>query len=252
MSAPSPSISFVIFALALISAPLVHAQQAAPTAPAPSSSLTSPPEAAQKLIASAIQKMGADNVDGALSDLSQALKLNPSSTGAYVLRASIYCQRKQWPLAEADFNAAAKIAPNNTVLKFNQVEVHFLQKQYDQARPGFVALEKDPENGDLASYKVFLCDLFGGHEDVAKKELAAFTDSMDNASCEFSNAAWQLVHKNIEGPEGARYWLLRASHIYPPQKIALYAQSLHDLGYLPIANPVAPGEAPSGAASTQN
>jgi hypothetical protein len=43
--------------------------------------------------------------------------------------------------------------------------------------PAFVALEKDPDMGDFASYKVFLCDLFGGHEDAASKELDAFNEA---------------------------------------------------------------------------
>jgi hypothetical protein len=112
-----------------------------------------------------------------------------------------------------------------------------MQKQYDVARPGFVALENDPDMGDFASYKVFLCDLFGGHPDVAKKELDAFDDVMGNPSYYFSNAAWSLVHKNTEE---ARSWLLSASRIYPPQKNVYYAQSLRDLGYLPLPQPAQP------------
>jgi tetratricopeptide (TPR) repeat protein len=197
---------------------------------AASPTLTSPREAAQKMIESAITKMSTNDVDGALNDLTQALKLNPTSTGAYVLRASIYCQKKQWPQAEADFTTAAKIAPTNTVLQFNLVEVHFMQK-----RPGFVALEKDPDMGDFASYKVFLCDLLGGHEDVAKKELDTFNDAMGNPSYYFANAAWSLVHNKVED---ARSWLLSASRIYPPRKNAYYSQSLRDLGYLPLPQPI--------------
>jgi Tfp pilus assembly protein PilF len=186
------------------------------------------------MIAEAIQRMNANDVDGALNDLTKALKLNPNSTGAYVLRASIYCQKKLWTQAEDDFKAAARIAPTNAVLKFNLVEVKFMQKNYDAARPGFVALESDPDMGDFASYKVFLCDLFGGHEAVAKKELDVFDDAMGNPSYYFSNAAWSLVHKNLDD---ARSWLLSASRIYPPRKNAYYAQSLRDLGYLPIPGP---------------
>ena len=180
------------------------------------------------MIADSMKKMGANDVDGALNDLSQAVKLNPNSTGAYVLRASIYCQKKQWTQAEDDFKAAAQIAPTNSVLKFNLVEVKFMQKQYDAARPGYVELQKDPDMGDFASYKVFLCDLFGGHEAAAKKELDVFNDVVGNPSYYFSNAAWSLVHKNLED---ARSWLLSASRIYPPRKNAYYAQSLRDLGY---------------------
>jgi tetratricopeptide (TPR) repeat protein len=258
MPAPFRFLSFAFCASALLLAPLGRAQQlAAPNAPsgaktspanAPAPALTSPTDAAQKMIAGAIQKMNANDVEGALNDLSQAIKLNPNSTGAYVLRASIYCQKKQWAQAEDDFKSAARIAPTNAVLQFNLVEVKFMQKQYDAARPGFVALENDPDMGDFASYKVFLCDLFGGHEAVAKKELDVFNDAMGNPSYYFSNAAWSLVHKNVDD---ARSWLLSASRIYPPQKNAYYAQSLRDLGYLPIP---APGDVvtPPGAGNSSD
>ena len=237
----------VLCALALL-CPLSRAQQT-PTTNAPSSALTPPAAASQQMIKEAITKMNAKtpDIDGALSDLTQAIQANPSSTGAYVLRASLYCQRKQWPLAEADFQAAQKIAPTNVVLKFNLVEINFLQKQYDVARPGFVALEKDPDMGDFATYKVFLCDLFGGHEDQAKKELDIFNDAMGNPSYYFANAAWDLVHKNLDD---ARSWLLSASRIYPPEKNTIYAESLRDLGYLPIPAPgdvVKPPPATNGA-----
>ena len=257
MSARFCSLSLVLFACAAFST-IGYAQAPAPaTAAAPASktpapatgvTLTTPTDAASALIKSAIDKMNKDNIDGALNDLTQAIKSNPNSTGAYVLRASIYCQRKQWQQAEDDFKAAAKIAPTNVVLQFNLVEVHFMQKQYDLARPGFVALEGDGDMGDFASYKVFLCDLLGGHIDVAQKDLDVFNATMGNPSYYFANAAWDLIHtKNIDD---ARDWLLSASRIYPPRKNAYYAQSLRDLGYLPIP---APGDvvtpAPAGGAA---
>jgi Tfp pilus assembly protein PilF len=233
----------------LTTALLAHAQQAAPApvpsgaaapagaAPAPkaaNSTLTSPTEAAQAKINSAVKKMNANDVDGSLADLTQAITLNPNSTGAYVLRASIYSQRHQWKQAEDDFNAAAKIAPKNVVVKCQLVELKFMQKQYDAARPGFLALTKDPDIGDFAQYKVFLCDLFGGHEDAAKKELDVFNDTMGNPSYYFANAAWDLYHKNIDD---ARSWLVSASHIYAVGKFTMYGQSLRDTGYLPIPEP---------------
>lgn len=196
--------------------------------------MTSPTDAAKQMITDAIKRMNANDTAGALNDLTQALKVNPNSTGAYVLRASIYCQQKKWTEAQADFEAAAKIAPTNTVVKFNLVEIKFMQKQYDAARPGFVALESDPDMGDFAKYKVFLCDLFGGHEAVARKELDVFNDVMGNPSYYFGNAAWSLVHKNTED---ARSWLQSASRIYPAQKNLYYAESLRDLGYLPLPPP---------------
>jgi tetratricopeptide (TPR) repeat protein len=260
MSAPfrplSLSVPVALSAIVLL-ASVGHAQTPAPTGaapapagvtPAPSSSagMTTPTEAAKKMIVSAIQKMNANNVDGALSDLTQAIQANPSSTGAYVLRASIYCQRHQWQPATDDFLAAQKIAPSNVVVKFNLVEIKFMQKQYDAARPGFLALANDPDMGDFAQYKVFLCDLFGGHEAQARKELDVFNAAMGNPSYYFANAAWDLVHKDIEG---ARSWLVSATHIYPVNKFTTYGQSLRDLGYLPIPEPGQTTVAPAGTAA---
>jgi len=240
MSAFSRLLAPVLCAfIVLVSIP-GHAQQLATTTTPPASTnaapsaLTTPTVAAQRMIADAVKRMNANDVEGALSALNQAIQMNPNSTGALVLRASIYCQKKLWSQAEDDFKAAAKIAPTNSVLKFNLVEVKFMQKQYDQARPGFLALETDPDMGDFASYKVFLCDLFGGHEAAAKKDLDVFNDVMGNPSYYFGNAAWDLVHKDLDG---GRDWLLSASRIYPPQKFSYYAQSLRDLGYLPIPEP---------------
>ncbi len=182
-------------------------------------------------------KMKNNDADGALRSLNQALTLNPNATGAYVLRASIFYEKKQYAQAEDDFKSAARLAPTNVVLKFNLVEMKFVQKQYDVARPGYLALEGDSDLGDFASYKVFLCDLYGGHEAAARKELDTFDDAMGNPSYYFANAAWDLYHKNIED---ARSWLTSASRIYPAPKFTTYGQTLRDLGYLPIPPPKSP------------
>ncbi len=233
MPARFHTLSFAFLATTLLLSAVGRAQQIA-TTNVPGSTLTSPKDAANKLIAEAARDMSANNVDSALNNLTQSIKLYPNNEDAYIYRASIYYQKKLWLQAETDFISAARIAPMDPIPKFNLVEIQFMQKQYDAARPGFVALEKDPNMGDFASYKVFLCDLLGGHEAAAKKELDVFNDAMGNPSYYFGNAAWDLVHKNIED---ARGWLLSASRIYPPQKNAYYAKSLRDLGYLPIPGP---------------
>lgn len=243
MSALFRSFAFIFAALTL--APSVHAQAPAP-APAPASAapdmrvpgpdLTSPVQAARAKISDAVKRMNANppDADGALADLSQAIQLKPDSAFAYLLRGSIYTQRKMFAEAEADFTAANKVDPTNVVIKFNLSELKFMQKHYDEARTGFVPLQKDADMGDFAMYKVFLCDLFAGHEDVAKSELAALDKKGDDASYYFSHAAWDLYHKNIES---ARGWLVSASHIYDAKKFTTYGESLRYLGYLPLPQP---------------
>jgi LemA protein len=104
--------------------------------------------------------------------------------------------------------------------------------QIGEARAGYVALEQAPEVDELAGYKVFLCDLFAGHEDAAAGELAAFNEAGSNASYYFANAAWSLYNHKTDD---ARRWLTSASFIFAPDKFRAYAVCLEDLGYQPLA-----------------
>ena len=175
--------------------------------------------------------------DGALTLVDEAVKNNPKSFAALTLRGMIYSQKKNWTSAEADFNSALALDPTNMVVKFNLGELRFVQKDYAMARSRFLPLTKDPVMGDFASYKVYLCDLFGNNMDQAKKELDVFNAAESNPSYYFGNAAWSLVHKNTDD---ARGWLVSAANIYPPSKNQFYAQSLRDLGYLPLPPPANP------------
>ncbi len=237
MPAPFRSLPLILVLLAL--APLASAQSAAPApAASPSADLTGPVQAARVKIASAVKKMNANpaDIDGALADLTQAIQLKPDSAFAYLLRGSLYTQKKMFPQAEADFNVAYKMDPTNVVIRFNLSELKFMQKHYDEARTGFAPLVKDKDMGDFATYKVFLCDMFGGHMDLAKSELDAINQKGDDASYYFANAAWELNHKNVES---ARNWLVSASHIFQPKKFTMYGESLRYVGYLPLPLPKA-------------
>lgn len=243
MTTSSGYVFGVISVLTLAFSPLSQAQQTATTPPAqPATSNAAPPAAsssqdpAAALVQEAIMLFQKKDLDGALDKINAAIKLNPKSAAMYVMRGGIYAQKKMWTESAQDFDTAHQLVPDNVIVKFNQVEIKFMQKQYDAARTGFVALESDPDMGDLASYKVFLCDLFGGHEDVAKKELDTFNAVGSKPSYYYSNAAWSLFHKNTED---ARSWLVSALHIYPAQKNEFYQSSLKDLGYLPLPPPPA-------------
>jgi tetratricopeptide (TPR) repeat protein len=239
-----------LLAATLAFAPALQAQTQPAPAPdalhAAAPSISTPVDAARAKIVDAVKKMNQtpSDIDGALAALSQAIQLKPDSVFAYQLRGSLYTQKKAFPQAEADFNNAYKLDPDNVVIKFNLSELKFMQKDYDQARTGFVPLQKDADMGDFAMYKVFLCDLYAGHEAVAKSELNAINDKGDDASYYFSNAAWDLYHKNIED---ARTWLVSASHIYDPKKFTTYGATLRYLGYLPLPLPKDGSVNPNGS-----
>jgi len=225
----------------------VHAQPAAPMpakAPATNAAAATAPKApevkvdpASQAIGEAMAAMDKNDLDGAIAKLTDAIKANPKLSGPYVFRASVYYQKKDWAHAEEDFKAAAAIDPKNPVIQLNLVEVKFAQKQYDAAKPGYLALKDDPRMGDLAAYKAFLCDLLAGHEPQAKKERDAFDQIKEAPSYYFSNAAWDLYHKDNDK---ARSWLISAASIFPSAKIAYYVIPLKELGWLPLPEPAAP------------
>lgn len=224
----------------LLSPSLANAQQGTAPAATPKPASTNAAgakapdvkvDASSKAIAEAMVCMQKNDFDGAIAKLTEAIQANPKIAGPYVFRASVYYQKKDWAKAEADFNAAAKIDPTNVVIKFNLIEMKFAQKQYEAARADYATLTGDKQLGDLAAYKVFLCDLLMKKDDLAKKERDAFDVVNVQPSRYFSMAAWYLVHKD---PEGARSWLVSAANIFPSARISNYAIPLRDLGYLPL------------------
>ena len=171
------------------------------------------------------------NLDGALAKASSAVQSDPNDFKAYILRGDIYSRKKSWKEAEQDFNAALKLAPDNVLARFDLAEIKLMQKQYEAARPGFLALTKDPDFGDLAAYKVYLCDLFGQNQFAATKELSAFNESGRHASYYYANAARRLY---LGETEEAREWIQAGVKIYPPDKTIAYLSTLKDFGYLPL------------------
>ena len=191
----------------------------------------SPADPLSLLLGQGLQLLEQKQLGAALAKANAAIQLAPQNANAYELRGTIYVEEKLWDQAAKDYQTALQFDAKNMQLKFNLAEIKFMQKQYDDARHDFIALEQDASAGDLATYKVFLCDLFGGHEDVAVRELDVFNQAGRNASYYFANAAWALYHHKTED---ARDWLASAARIYVPGKARLYATSLINLGYLPL------------------
>jgi Tfp pilus assembly protein PilF len=181
--------------------------------------------------ASAILPSLNEQLDPALAKANADLQADPRNLRAYIIRGNVYFHEKLWDHARNDYQAALQIDGSRIDAKFNLAEVNFVQKNYAAARPTFVAMESDPDHGDYASYKVFLCDLFGGHSDAADKELAAFNEEGTHASYYFSNVAWDLVHHQTED---ARSYLDSALHIYDHENLLRYGANLLYLGYLPL------------------
>lgn len=215
-----------------------HAQLPAPDSvgtPDPAISAPAPvADPAKTGMREALDLMKEGKPDAALEKANALIEANPKFVDAYLLRGNIYAEKQSWREAETDYEHALGLDGNSVTAKLNLGESKFRQKDYDGARTYLTMVENDPNSGDIAAYKVFLCDLFGGREDVAAKELDAFNQTGANASYYFSNAAWDLYHKK---PEDARGWINSAVSIYQPNKVMVYSISLKELGYLPLPAP---------------
>jgi len=196
-----------------------------------------PPEITA-MLNDAVQFLTKGQDDAALEQVNLAIRIAPQDPDTYAMRAGIYAQKKLWIRAEEDYQKVLALDPSNVPAKLDLAEIKFQQKLFDPARADFVSLEKDDNLGDLASYRVFLCDLAAGHTVAASKELDAFNQVGSNASYYYANAAWALAHHKTEEGRG---WLDSASRIFAPNKVNSYSISLKDLGYLPLPpSPIPP------------
>ena len=150
----------------LLSLAMARGQEVVKTPPPVSPAVQAQADQLVQMLRDANDLLAKGNTDGALAKINAVLKVDPQSLAAYVLRGAIYSKQKQWDKAQGDYEAAHLINPHSAVVQFNLAEVHFAQKQFNQARTAFQALEADrtTDLGDLAAYKVFLCDLFAGDE----------------------------------------------------------------------------------------
>jgi len=189
---------------------------------------------AKVLLREAAQLLQQRMLDSALDKANEAIAAAQRNPAGYCLRGNIYAEKGLWNEASQDYQTVLQFDANNKQVKFDMAELQFMQKKYDDARPGFAALGSDSDLGDLATYKVFLCDLLGGHDETASKEFDSFNQADSNASYYFANVAWYLYHQKTEE---ARKWLLSAAKIYEPHKLSVYSSSLVDLGYLPLPPP---------------
>ena len=181
-----------------------------------------PTGAADDLLTKSTQDLSDGNLDQALGEVSAAIQLDPKNASAYELRGSIYIEKKLWDRAERDYGAAYQISPD-IAYKYKMAEIKFLQEAFGDARFRFAALEGDARLGDLAAYKVFLCDLLGGHEAIAAQDLAAIDQAGKHPSYYFSHGAWDLFHRQMQ--EGTKFFAT-AQKLYDSSTFKLYYSSL--------------------------
>jgi len=215
----------VILALNLTTAPEGMAQE-----PVPDTRTTPPPATStilarlKQLTSEANRNLDDNDLEDALANVDSALQLAPRDPSLYELRGSIYIKQKLWGRAEKDYQTALQIDPTVSSFKYKLAEIDFLQKAYAPARQGFLALANDASLGELAKYKVFLCDVFDYQESSARRDLDALNQATEKRQAYyFCNAVWALYHNNRQG---AGDWIASAARLYSPSEMDLYLSAL--------------------------
>jgi len=90
---------------------------------------------------------GVKFVDAALSDFSQVLKIDPNSANAYYERSRAYSEKNQSENALADLNKAIQLNPNNADAYFERGKIYSSNKKNDLANADFrAALQVNPNH----------------------------------------------------------------------------------------------------------
>jgi tetratricopeptide (TPR) repeat protein len=179
------------------------------------------PPTASDLMARATADVDEGKLDRARTEVIAALALEPNNTAALDLRASIYVEQKLWNLAERDYTRLNQLSPD-PAYQYKLAQIKFLQKEYDEARPMFAALKDDPRLGDLARYKVFICDLLGSHQAIAAHDLELLDQTGEKPSYYFGRALW-LGSQGQSSAAG--HYLARAAGKFSDSICALYKEA---------------------------
>lgn len=187
-----PALLGVILVLMFLPACLIRAADA-PATNSTANALPNSANTSRDLIGKSTRHMAEGDLDQAVSEATMAIQLDPQNPSAYELRGSIYIEKKIWDRAERDYAKADQISPD-PAYKYKLGEIKFLQKSYGDARSRFALLQKDPHLGDLATFKMFLCDMMGGHESICTQDLAAIDRGLKTPCYYFSHFIWELYH----------------------------------------------------------
>jgi hypothetical protein len=176
---------------------------------------------ASDLVERATTDVADGKLDRARTEVIAALAIEPNNAAALDLRGSIYVEQKLWPLAERDYTRLNQLSPD-PAYQYKLAQIKFLQKLYDDARPMFAALKDDPRLGDLARYKVFVCDLFGAHEAIAARDLDLLDSTGEKPSYYYGRALWLGMHG--QNPAAGHY-VAHASGKFSPTVCGLYTEA---------------------------
>jgi tetratricopeptide (TPR) repeat protein len=140
-------------------------------------------------------------VDRALSDFDEAIRLNPKFARPYNARGVIYLAQEQYDRAEADFNEAIRLAPDYCgAYKFRGM-IFCDKKEYGPALEDFnKAIELSPDFADAFVERGIVYRLQNKHDKAIEDFTKAISLEPDNPNAFFERC---ITYIRIKDPESA-------------------------------------------------
>jgi tetratricopeptide (TPR) repeat protein len=73
------------------------------------------------------------NLNQAIEDYTETLRLNPNDARAYINRGLVYYEKGDYDQAVADYNQAIRLAPNDAYAYYRRGFAYYDKKDYDKA-----------------------------------------------------------------------------------------------------------------------
>jgi tetratricopeptide (TPR) repeat protein len=163
----------VVYAVWYFDRPAPHSTDSAAASAATNSSSDTSPQTAADFSARGFAKQQKGDLDGALADYNQAIKLDPHNVEALNRRALTERDKGNWDAALADFNSVLAIAPDNADAYSNRGYIKQTKGDLDGALADYTeALSLKPTSAqsfyNVGLIKVRRGDIDGGMEAFSK------------------------------------------------------------------------------------
>ena len=201
-----------------------------PSTPVPASSAAKLyPAAYVKAVGEVIRLFRTRDWAATLEALDKADKIHPPSPVTLNTRGAIAIEQKNFEEGARLCQEALKLDPKFYPARFNLAEIQLVQGNYAEARKMFEKFVRDNSKDELARFRVFLTFLLEKNYDDARRAIDLIPFPGDTPAYYYANASWDFAHDRATE---AHKWLGRADWTFGPEKSAMFADSLYELGWI--------------------
>lgn len=194
------------------------------------------PPAYRATVQNAMRSFMARDFKTALALVDQADRAHQVTALTVNIKAAVAIEEKRFDEGRELVLKALQLDSTFFPALFNLAEIPFMQGKYSEARIAYERLLEEEGSGDLVKFRIYLTYLLEKNDERAQEELDRVPLLNDSPIYFYSHAAWAFAHGN---EKEARSYIKSADAVFPPMKIANFADVFYDLGWI---KRVAPGE----------